>query len=130
MEHAPSGDFPVLDDAALQVLREDVGEAAARAFMEDYLLMLIARAVRIVTAFARRDDEASLDAVLSLRASSEMAGAVRLAQYCRDLEMALKNGQRLDARTVRAGLSGRIRHVILDASRRGHLPPQRAHIHP
>jgi HPt (histidine-containing phosphotransfer) domain-containing protein len=119
-----------LDDDALQVLKEEAGDAAARAFMEEYLLTLIARAVRIVTAFAHRDAEACLDAVLSLRTSSEMAGAVRLAHYCRDVETALKTGQRLDAKTVRAGLSGRIRHVILEASRRGYLPPQRGHTHP
>jgi hypothetical protein len=95
MDHVGSGDFPVLDDDALQVLREDVGDAAARAFMEDYLLVLIARAVRIVTAFARHHAEASLDAVLSLRTSSEMAGTLRLAAYCRAVEAALKNGQRL-----------------------------------
>jgi hypothetical protein len=46
-------DFPVLDVGALQDLQDDAGEAVAQAFMEDYLLMLLARALRIFR--SRRD---------------------------------------------------------------------------
>ncbi|MFE4542233.1 hypothetical protein [Arthrobacter sp. NPDC056727] len=115
-------DISVLNVAALQDLADDAGEAAAQAFMEDYLLLLFARTSRILHALAANDTEESLDALLSLRTSSEIAGAIRLASYCRVLETRLKTGQESDLATVRAELPTLIRALIREASRRGHLP--------
>lgn len=125
MRCEPGDDFPVLDEGALQDIWEDAGEAAAEAFMEDYLLQLLARGLRIFTTLKRGDAAEKLDAVVSLRASSEMAGAVRLAAYCRDIEAVLKNGNGPDVAAVKRELPTHIRNVILEASRRGHFSPKR-----
>jgi predicted ArsR family transcriptional regulator len=69
----PGQDLPVLDSSVLQDLNEEAGEDVAQAFIEDYLLTLVARAARIFKTFTRGDLEESLDAVVSLRTSSEMA---------------------------------------------------------
>ena len=122
MKPNPGQDLPVLDDGVLRELKDDVGDAAAQAFMAEYLLTLVARAVRIFNAFALADAAQCFDAVLSLQTSSQMAGAVRLSAYCRSLERALKNGQCPDANAVKGALSAHIRAVIREASRRGHLP--------
>ncbi|MDP9696785.1 UNVERIFIED_ORG: HPt (histidine-containing phosphotransfer) domain-containing protein [Arthrobacter globiformis] len=124
MTQDPCQDLPVLDSSALQDLKDDAGEDVAQAFIEDYLLTLVARAARIFKTFARGDLEESLDAVVSLRTSSEMAGAGRIASYCRGLETALKDGQKPDLVAVQATLSVHIRDVIREASRCGHLPPK------
>ncbi|MDQ0865268.1 hypothetical protein [Arthrobacter globiformis] len=68
------------------------------------MLTLVARAARIFKTFTRGDLEESLDAVVSLRTSSEMAGAVRVASYCRGLETALKHGQKNDLVAVQTKL--------------------------
>lgn len=46
----------VLDGAALKVLEDEAGEAVTR-FLEDYLLMLPARAARILRGLAGEDPE-------------------------------------------------------------------------
>ncbi|MBT2550981.1 hypothetical protein [Arthrobacter sp. ISL-65] len=125
MTGEPGDDFPVLDDGALQDLKDDAGEAAAQAFIEDYLLLLLARGLKIFKTLRRGDPAERLDAVLSLRASSEMVGAVRLAAYCCDIEKALKNGQSPDVGSVQKELSTQICNVIREASLRGHFPPKR-----
>ncbi|MBT2548030.1 Hpt domain-containing protein [Arthrobacter sp. ISL-65] len=124
MREDPGQDLSALDDGALQDLKDDAGEAVARAFIEEYLLMLPARAAKIVRALTREDTVESLDAVVSLRTSSAMAGALRLESYCRDLERGLKRGHSPDVTAVTAGLFSNIRQVIREASRRGHLPPR------
>ncbi|MBT2555998.1 hypothetical protein [Arthrobacter sp. ISL-5] len=124
MTEDPGQDLPALDDGALQDLKDDAGEAVAGAFIEEYLLMLPARAAKIFKALTREDTGESLDAVVSLRTSSAMAGALRLESYCRDLETALKQGHSPDVTAVKAVLFANIRQVIREASRRGHLPPK------
>ncbi|MGN7249682.1 hypothetical protein [Arthrobacter sp. SAFR-014] len=119
-------DLPVLDDAALQDLSDEAGEDAAQKFMEEYLVMLPVRAARIFKGLTRGDTETSLEAIISLRVSSGMAGARRLESYCGSLESALKHGHSPDMTAVKAVLFANIRQVVREASRRGHLPP-RAH---
>ncbi|RAM37300.1 hypothetical protein [Arthrobacter globiformis] len=118
----PVLDNIVLDSIVLQELSDDAGEAAAQAFMEEYLLLLLARAVRIFKAFAREDAAESLDAVLSLRASSQMAGALRLASYTHSLEPALKRGEIPQLAAVKAELSAHIRWGVLGSLRRSETP--------
>jgi hypothetical protein len=124
MADGPVDDFPVLDDSVLQDLKDEVGEVVAQEFIEDYLLSLFGKAIRILQSVDRGDPVDKLDAVLSLRTSSEMAGAARLAAYCRELEAAVKTGKSPDAAAVKTKLPAQIRNVIREASRRGHLPPQ------
>ena len=115
-------DLPVLDDGALQVLRDEAGADAAQQFMEEYLVMLPVRAAKIFKGLTRGDTETTLDAITSLRVSSGMAGAQRLEAYCGTLENALKHGHAPDITAVKAVLFANIRLVVREASRRGHLP--------
>lgn len=117
-------DLPVLDDGALQNLTDEAGEAAARQFMEEYLVMLPVRAAKIFKGLTRGDAEATLEAITSLRVSSGMAGAQRLESYCASLESALRHGHSPDLTAVKAVLFANIRQVVREASRRGHLPPK------
>ena len=117
-------DLPVLDDGALQNLRDEAGEAVAQQFMEEYLVMLPVRAAKIFKGLTRGDAETTLEAIISLRVSSGMAGAQRLESYCGSLESALKQGLSPDMTVVKAVLFANIRQVVREASRRGHLPPK------
>ncbi|GAB15592.1 hypothetical protein ARGLB_085_02770 [Arthrobacter globiformis NBRC 12137] len=117
-------DLPVLDDGALQDLTEEAGEEVAQKFMEEYLVMLPVRAAKIFKGLTRGDTDTTLEAIISLRASSGMAGAQRLEAYCRSLESALKHGHNPDMTAVKAVLFANIRQVVREASRRGHLPPK------
>ena len=124
MAEDAGGDLPVLDDGALQALKDEAGEAVAQQFMEEYLVMLPVRAAKIFKGLTRGDDETTLEAIISLRVSSAMAGAQRLESYCASLESALKHGHSPDMAAVRAVLFANIRLVVREASRRGHLPPK------
>jgi hypothetical protein len=117
-------DLPVLDDGALQDLKEEAGEAVAQQFMEEYLVMLPVRAAKIFKGLTRGDTETTLEAIISLRVTSGMAGARRLESYCGGLESALKHGHSPDMTAVKAVLFANIRLVVREASRRGHLPPK------
>ena len=117
-------DLPVLDDGALQDLKDEAGEAVALQFMEEYLVMLPVRAAKIFKGLIRGDIETTLEAIISLKVSSGMAGARRLEFYCGSLESALKHGHTPDMAAVKAVLFANIRLVVREASRRGHLPPK------
>jgi HPt (histidine-containing phosphotransfer) domain-containing protein len=117
-------DLPVLDDGALQNLKDEAGEAVAQQYMEEYLVMLPLRAAKIFKGLTRGDAETTLEAIISLRVSSGMAGAQRLEAYCGTLESALKQGHSPDMTAVKAVLFANIRQVVREASRRGHLPPK------
>ncbi len=116
-------DLPALSDGALQDLKDDVGEVVARAYVQEYLIMLPLRAAKVFNALSRENTAESLDAVVSLRTSSAMAGALRLESYCRDLEIGLRHGQVPDVSAVKVVLAANIRQVIREASLRGHLAP-------
>ena len=118
-------DTPVLDSGPLQVLATEVGPAFAEAFMDDYLQMLPERASKILKALAGGDPRMAADAVVSLRATSAMAGALRLERCCKELELRIRRGQRLEPDAVRAVLYANIRLLVREAGRQGHLPPSR-----
>jgi HPt (histidine-containing phosphotransfer) domain-containing protein len=115
-------DIPVLDAGPLQVLAAEVGPAFAEAFIDDYLQMLPDRASKILRALASGDARMAADAVVSLRATSAMAGALRLERCCKELESRVRRGQRLEPDAVRAVLYANIRLLVREAGRQGHLP--------
>jgi hypothetical protein len=118
-------DLPVLDDGPLQALKDEAGDAVARAFMEEYLLMLPLRAAKVIKGLAAEDIEPGIEALISLKVSSAMAGALRLEGYCGSLERALRRGHVPDAGAVKSVLLANIRMVVRKASHRGHLPTRR-----
>ncbi|WP_185982248.1 Hpt domain-containing protein [Arthrobacter sp. KBS0703] len=118
-------EVPVLDSGPLQTLAEEVGPAFAQAFIDDFLQMLPGRAAKILHGLAGGDLRAARDAVVSLKATSAMAGALRLERCCQELEFRIRRGQRLDPLTVRAVLFANIRLLVREAARQGHIPPSR-----
>ncbi|MDQ0865586.1 Hpt domain-containing protein [Arthrobacter globiformis] len=118
-------DIPVLDAGPLQVLSAEVGPAFAEAFIDDYLQMLPERASKILRALAGGDPRMAADAVVSLRATSAMAGALRLERCCKELESRIRRGQRLEPDAVRAVLYANIRLLVREAGRQGYLPQSR-----
>ncbi|MBT8159627.1 Hpt domain-containing protein [Arthrobacter sp. GN70] len=72
------------------------GADAAHRFAATYTRMLPARVERINQALDDGDDHQAMDAVLSLKISSAMVGALQMEQHCARLEDAL-------ARTDRTG---------------------------
>jgi HPt (histidine-containing phosphotransfer) domain-containing protein len=76
----------VLDPNPLLCLVEDAGAEVAGDFFRTYLQMLPLRTAKLVHTLMEGDQDAALDAVLSLKSTSRMVGALRLAALCSELE--------------------------------------------
>jgi histidine phosphotransfer protein HptB len=75
----------------LQVLAEELGDSRlALRFFSTYLAMLPGRLLRLSNGLCHHDPEASMDAVLSLKISSAMVGAVETETQCRAIEMMIR----------------------------------------
>lgn len=114
--------LPVLDSAALKVLDDEAGGSASRRFVEEYLLMLPTRAARILKGLAGEDPELASQALISLRVTSAMVGALRLEGLCADLERALARGHNLSTVCVKTVLFSNIRLVVHAAAGQGYFP--------
>lgn len=89
----PEESLPVYDPLKLMELADEAGDTVAQRFINEYLALLPHRQDRILAKLAVGDDETAMDAVLSLKTTSAMVGAVRLSGYCQHLQdqMALGN---------------------------------------
>ncbi|PTT68511.1 Hpt domain-containing protein [Arthrobacter sp. HMWF013] len=101
----PQGDgsmLPLLDEAVLARLRVELegNESIWRIFVQDFLAQLPARIRRVSQALTAGDDDDAMDAVLSLRTSTQMVGAERLSGLSRDLEHSLRNTHGADPFTI------------------------------
>jgi HPt (histidine-containing phosphotransfer) domain-containing protein len=108
----PDDAVPVLDPVPLMDMLDDVGDRAARKFVDEYLELLPQRVSWIVTALATGDPEEPLDALRSLKSTSGMIGALRLEDYCRRLKDRLAAGVLPDARSVGLELSAQSQLII------------------
>jgi HPt (histidine-containing phosphotransfer) domain-containing protein len=99
------------------ILAEDAGDGVAQRFIEEFLDLLPARVSRVVRCLSSSDLAASRDAVVSLRVTSAMAGALRMEHYCRQLEDALANRALPDAAAVLLGMSKTSRLILHEAGR-------------
>jgi HPt (histidine-containing phosphotransfer) domain-containing protein len=85
--------LPVLNPQRLDELgRELESIDAALGFAHAFLGLLPTRVARIHSALTRRDTLAAADAILSLKTSSYMVGALGMAQHCEEMESSLRNG--------------------------------------
>ncbi|MDQ1623508.1 MAG: histidine phosphotransfer protein HptB [Actinomycetota bacterium] len=88
-----SGNPVLLDPSVLDVLGAEIECPSATAdFLRTYLELLPNRLKRIASAVEDQDLERALEAVLSLKVTSTMVGALRMEQQCRDLELELRGG--------------------------------------
>lgn len=81
--------LPLVDPTALRLLAEDVGERSASSFARDFTRIWPRRREALAAALAGTDLTVALDAALSLRTSSTMVGATRLAALTEELERRL-----------------------------------------
>jgi HPt (histidine-containing phosphotransfer) domain-containing protein len=87
-----------LDLGRLQSLAEELGNPApALRFLSKYLAMLPQRVDRIVHAVDEHDAEETTTALLSLRISSAMVGAVETEHQCRAMESMIREDHFDDA---------------------------------
>lgn len=87
-----SGPAPLVDTAALERLHDELegNDRLWNSFLQTYTVRLPHRVERISLALAGGDTDAAMDAVLSLRTSSQMAGAARLARMTLTLEQSIR----------------------------------------
>lgn len=86
--------IPLVDPNVLHDLEDQLeSPAAARAFVRDYVAVWDERDLRISSAITRRNQAASLDAVLSLKITSTMVGATQLVALATSLEGLLREGK-------------------------------------
>ncbi|MBT2523379.1 hypothetical protein [Arthrobacter sp. ISL-28] len=116
--------LPVLDSAALQSMADEAGLRTAQTFFDEYLQLLPKRAASVMRGLAAEDPASALEALVSLRVTSAIAGALRLEGYCRKVEQALRRGHKPDPAAVKAVLFANIRLLVREAARQGHLPAQ------
>lgn len=82
----------LVDRSVLTELRADVGgdQAIVNAFVRNYVAMLPWRVARLHHALDNLDLDEALDAVLSLKTSSHMVGAICLRRLAAELEIGMK----------------------------------------
>ena len=84
--------LPLLDRAVLQKLRDGLDdEDICKLFVLNFIALLPDRAEKVRLTLTTGDLRGALDAVLSLKSSSQMVGAERLAELATDLERSLRD---------------------------------------
>jgi histidine phosphotransfer protein HptB len=83
---------PLLDPAVLERLRDDLedDEGVWKVFVENFIAQMPQRLQKVRLSLTTGDVTGSMDAVLSLKTSSQMVGAERLAAYASELEQSLR----------------------------------------
>jgi hypothetical protein len=115
--------LPTLDSHQFWILTEQTGHTVAERFFNDYLDLLPIRLANIMAGLAAKDRERTLDAIVSLRASSSMAGALEMEASARTLERQLRLGQWAETAAVKAELSENILHILSEAQSEGRISP-------
>lgn len=91
---APSDDagYPLVDQSVLDRLRAelDEDEGYCRVFVGNFIDCLPLRIGKLRLALTTGDLEGAMDAVLSLKTSSQMVGAERLASLAMELERSIR----------------------------------------
>lgn len=86
---------PLLDPSVLDRLRADVDddEAIWKVFVQNFITQLPDRTEKLRLTLTTGDLGGAIDAVLSLKTSSQMVGAQRLANLALDLERSLREDE-------------------------------------
>lgn len=84
-------DMPLLDPAVLVEMGQTLGRPdLATNFARDYVALWDQRERRLTASIAGEDHDAALDAAISLKVTSAMIGALRLAHLAQALESAVR----------------------------------------
>jgi histidine phosphotransfer protein HptB len=87
--------------------------AVAIRFLGDFLDMLPGRVSRILRSLQDQDREGTLDAVLSLKITSSMAGALDTEQQCRVIEANIRSGNPGAAAEMGQDLAASVNALLL-----------------
>lgn len=90
----PDGNVPpLLDPAVLERLRDELedDEGVWKVFVEAFIAQMPQRLQKVRLALTTGDLPGGMDAVLSLKTSSQMVGAERLAGLAMDLERSIRD---------------------------------------
>jgi hypothetical protein len=112
--------LPVLDSGAFRALAEQAGAPVAEKFLDDYLSLLPLRSAAVVEGLASEDLEKALDALISLKVSSAIAGASQIEDSARELQYQVQSGCWPHARTTRNLLAKQVMQVAGAALRQRH----------
>ncbi|WP_426987503.1 Hpt domain-containing protein [Pseudarthrobacter sp. Y6] len=109
-------DVPLLDQAVLERLRTELEEddGVWKVFVQNFIEHLPHRTDKLRLTLTTGDLTGAMDAVLSLKTSSQMVGAERLAELAMDLERALRH-ESIDiepARVLPRLAADRLRQII------------------
>lgn len=97
---------PLVDLDVLQDLEQQLdGRTAVLGFVDDFTVLWESRYTRVSEALGTGNDEAALDALLSLKASASMVGALQLAGRAEEIESAMKRGDARDGGSYLPALS-------------------------
>lgn len=93
MTQSDDGGRPLVDQSVLDRLREelDEDEGYCTVFVGNFIDYLPRRIGRLRLALTTGDLDGAVDAILSLKTSSQMVGAERLAGLALDLESAIRS---------------------------------------
>lgn len=87
----PTPEALVLEPCRLQALADELGDSTpAIRFLSTYLTMLPERILSISSGLCAHDVNASMDAILSLKISSAMVGALDTENQCRAIERMIR----------------------------------------
>jgi HPt (histidine-containing phosphotransfer) domain-containing protein len=84
-QHGPD----LVERKQLLALSDQLGPATCHQFISNYTSLWDSRYDRLYRAVTLADDDAAMDVVLSIKISSEMAGAHRLAELARSAQQRL-----------------------------------------
>lgn len=98
-------DLPLLSFGTFEALREEVdGSPAFDGFIDRYMSLWPVRHSRLVDACHNHDHEAAMDAILSIRSSAQMIGALRLAAHTLESESVLRSRESRTGKTMLTAL--------------------------
>lgn len=94
----PQGRVPLIDQDTLQALADQLeNPSAVKAFILDFIHVWDERYIRLADTVSRRDHAAAMEAVLSVRTTSMMVGAARLAGLASALEESVRLNDLIEA---------------------------------
>ena len=98
--------LPLIDAAVLDELEDELaGSGLAQRFARDYAAMWDQRLSRLGAAVDSQDEDSALDAVISLKISSDMVGGVRLARLAELLEAMIRKGDFVEGQALMVGVA-------------------------
>ena len=113
--------MPLLDMSVLRRLEDELGDPGiARTFANEYINIWDKRIQYLRRSVEQNDPDAAMDAVLSVRNSSFMVGASRLAQLAAEFQRIIQDGD-VGSAQARAEDIAEVGQATMEAILQGYL---------